>query len=79
MTDRYKGFLVTLDKEIRSDDAEHIINALKMVRGVQSVKPYVSDMQDMMLYQKALCDVGQKLMDFAGKECFGLDKYKVEK
>ncbi len=62
MTDRYKGFLVTLDKEIRSDDAEHIINALKMVRGVQSVKPYVKGMQDYMEYEKAKSDIGQKIL-----------------
>ena len=42
MTDRYKGFLITLDKEIRDDDSEYIINALKMIKGVHSVKPYLS-------------------------------------
>lgn len=78
MTDRYKGFLITLDKEIRNDNAEHIVNALKMIKGVYSVKPYISGMEDGMYYQKGLQDIGQKLMEFAGKECFGLEKYRVK-
>jgi hypothetical protein len=78
MTDRYKGFLVTLDKEIRSDDAEHIINALKMVRGVQSVKPYVKGMQDYMEYEKAKSDIGQKILEFVRKEVFNIpDSNKI--
>ena len=43
MTDRHAGYIVTLEKELRSDDAEAIINALRMVRGVLSVEPVVSD------------------------------------
>lgn len=39
MTDRHAGYLVTLDCDIREDDAEEILTALRMVRGVVSVKP----------------------------------------
>ena len=38
MTDRIKGFVVTLDRDIREDDAEATINALKMVKGVIAVE-----------------------------------------
>ena len=72
MTDKYKGFLVTLDKEIHDDDAKHIINALKMIRGVHSVKPYVKGMQDYMEYEKAKSDVGQKILEFVRKELFNI-------
>jgi len=72
MTDRYKGFLVTLDDCIRDDDAEQIINALKMVKGVHNVKPYIAHYEDYMLYEKAMSDMGKKLMEFIRKECFGL-------
>ena len=46
MTDRLKGVLVTFDRDIREDDAEHILNAIRMVRGVQDVSPLVADHVD---------------------------------
>jgi len=76
MTDRYKGFLVTLDKEIRSDDSEQIITALKMVRGVHSVQPYVMNMQDHMSYVKAEKDVGFKIIEFVRKELLHIEDSK---
>lgn len=39
MTDRYSGFVVTLADDVREDDAEAIVTALRMVRGVVSVEP----------------------------------------
>ncbi len=72
MTDRYKGFLVTLDKEIRDEDAENIVNALKMVKGVHSVKPYIKGMEDHMMYEKAKSDMGHKILDFVRKDIFGI-------
>lgn len=41
MTDRHSGYIVTLAEDIREDDAEYILNALRMVKGVASVKPLV--------------------------------------
>lgn len=39
MTDRHSGYVVALSRDIRDDDAEHIINAIRMIKGVRSVKP----------------------------------------
>lgn len=39
MTDRYSGFFVTLKDDIRKDDADDIIKALSMVKGVLTVQP----------------------------------------
>jgi NRPS condensation-like uncharacterized protein len=39
MTDRVKGFTVTLSHDIRIDDVEHIQKALEMVKGVVHVEP----------------------------------------
>lgn len=39
MTTRLKAFIVVLDHDMREDDAEHVINAIKMLRCVQEVKP----------------------------------------
>ncbi len=42
MTDNYYGFHVFLEKDIREDDAEHIIHAIQMIKGVSGVEPLVS-------------------------------------
>lgn len=43
MTDHYSGFLVILEKDIRDDDAQPIIDAIKQLRGVLKVVPQTSD------------------------------------
>lgn len=44
MTDRHSGYLVTLDHDIREDDAEEsILVALHMIKGVASVTPVTDD------------------------------------
>ena len=43
MTDREAGYIVTLEKSIREDDAEDIKTAIRMIKGVISVEPVVED------------------------------------
>jgi hypothetical protein len=43
MTERYRGFTVGLAKDIRDDDAEVIISAIKMIKGVLDVRPISTD------------------------------------
>jgi hypothetical protein len=45
MTDRYAGYIVVLEDNIREDDAAHVINAIRMVKGVLSVAPVPDDYQ----------------------------------
>jgi len=63
MTDRYKGCVVTLDQEYRSDDAEEIIAAIKMVKGVLNVTPSVADFNDHMNRDRVRAELSQKLWD----------------
>lgn len=42
MTDRHAGYVVVLDENIREDDAQVIIDALKMIKGVKTVVPVIS-------------------------------------
>ena len=42
MTDRHAAYIVTLDEDIREDDAEAILSALRMVKHVLSVEPVVA-------------------------------------
>ncbi len=53
MTDRIKGYLVTLEGDIREDDAEAIQNALQMIKGVFSVEPYIKGAEDYMMETRA--------------------------
>lgn len=45
MTDRYAGFLVTLDMDVREDDAQATIAAIKQIKGVRSVDPMVGGIE----------------------------------
>ena len=67
MTDRYKGFLITLDKEIRDDDADQIVTALKMIKGVFSVQPYINSAEDWMMYSKGVWDTRKEIIEFMNK------------
>lgn len=48
MTDRVKGFTVTLNRDIRDDDFEKIINAVYMINGVAHVEPTLVTIDDHM-------------------------------
>lgn len=39
MTDRHAGYIVALEQNVREDDAEAIVSALKMIKGVVGVTP----------------------------------------
>jgi hypothetical protein len=43
MTDKHAGYLIVLDQDIREDDAEAIINAIKMIKHVSTVTPVVAN------------------------------------
>ena len=52
MTDRIKGFIVTLNEDYREDDVQAIVTAIKMVKGVLSVDALVRDHTDLMARQR---------------------------
>ena len=63
MTDRYNGFVVILEKDIRDDDAEPILNAIRMIKGVLSVTPYISSFESLMAESRARADLGKKIFE----------------
>jgi len=63
MTDRLKGFVVTLDNDYRTDDAEPIVNALKQIKGVLSVRPLVTDLNDHLARELVRQQLIQKLWE----------------
>lgn len=46
MTNKVKGFTVTLEEDFREDDVERIMNAIKMIRGVLHVEPSIVTSED---------------------------------
>lgn len=42
MTDSHAGYLVVLEEDVREDDAEWILNAIRMIKRVKSVQPLPS-------------------------------------
>jgi len=48
MTDRLKGLTVAFDRDIREDDAEAIVSAIKMIKGVLDVQPSYATSEDWM-------------------------------
>ena len=63
MTDRINGVFVTLDKDIRIDDAEHLLNAIRMVKGVADVSPNISDPNVHVARVTAKMELQQKIFD----------------
>jgi hypothetical protein len=43
MSDRHAGYLVTLAEDVKDEDAQAIIAALGMVKGVLKVRPVVAN------------------------------------
>lgn len=63
MTDRYNALTVLLDRDIRKDDAEPIIDAIRMIKGVQKVEPHVSDVNGWAAEERAKGELKRKLWE----------------
>jgi hypothetical protein len=68
MTDRIKGFVVTLDKDIRIDDVQPIMDAIKMIKGVIDVSPSVADSDDHMNRERVAHEFRSKFWNFMNNE-----------
>ena len=55
--------VVTLEKDIRIDDVQLLVDAIKMLRFVADVSPNVSDIQDHIAYVRARGDIEGKLFN----------------
>ena len=61
MSDRTVALTVVLDETYRVDDAEAIMNAIKMIKGVSTVAANVSDVNTYISYAKASAELEKKL------------------
>jgi hypothetical protein len=63
MTDRYNYLTVALEQDIRSDDAEDLIKAITMLRGVLKVEPNVVNDGDWTAETRVRQELGAKLFE----------------
>lgn len=63
MTDRFNRLTVVLAKDMRDDDAEHLLNAIRCLRGVISVDGNVVDPIAYMAQARVTIDLKSKLWD----------------
>lgn len=61
MTDRYHAFTVVLETDIRSDDAEELLRAILMLKGVLSVNPHIADIDSHVARQRARAELVEKI------------------
>lgn len=63
MTARHAGYVVTLAEDIREDDAEHILTALRMISGVVSVKPVTANFEQVIARERVHAEVREKVLE----------------
>ena len=61
MTERVYALTVLLEKDIREDDAEAIVNAIKMIKHVLKVEKEISDSRFWAAQVRAKQEIYQKL------------------
>lgn len=63
MTDRYYALTVVLEKDIRDDDAQPLIDAIKQMRGVLDVAGEVSDLGNYVAESRVKSELGKKMWE----------------
>ena len=62
MTDRVNALVVVLDENIRTDDVEPLMNAIRQMRHVVSVEGNVTDLSSHTAEMRVRNELGIKLM-----------------
>ena len=74
MTDRIHSLTVILERDIREDDVQPIIDAIGMVRGVLKATPRVADHVSMMAEMRAKQHLTQRIWAALNEETSGETK-----
>ncbi|HVQ45158.1 MAG TPA: hypothetical protein VMT30_09490 [Candidatus Saccharimonadia bacterium] len=62
MTDRHNGYYVVLEHDIRDDDAEATIAAVKQIKGVLSVTPNIAGFDEHIAEMRVRTELSEKLL-----------------
>lgn len=61
MTDRHSGYVVILYDNVRGDDARHVLDAIRMIRGVAEVTPVLADVGQQIAETRARAEIRERL------------------
>lgn len=62
MSDRINAFTIVLDKDIKNEDVQDLLTALKMLKGVISVTPNVADISDHIAQMRERARINHELI-----------------
>ena len=62
VTDKIKALTVVLEEDFYDDGVEHLVNAIKMMKGVLTVETHVSDLNLMIAEERVRNDWRNKLL-----------------
>lgn len=68
MTDHHAGYLITLTSNVREDDAETILSALRLIRGVADVQPVISNLDQQIGQVRADGEWRERLYRFLSEK-----------
>jgi hypothetical protein len=68
MSNRYNYLMVALEADLKDEDAEPLIEAIKQFRGVLSVTPNVSDATAFLAEERARVELANKLWEVLRKK-----------
>ncbi len=63
MTDRINALTVVLDRDIREDDVQGLIDAIKYLSGVDKVTKHVADLESRVAKSRAQLALREKILD----------------
>ena len=63
MTNRIKGLVVVFNNDIREDDAEELINVIKLLKGVIKVEPSIVNHEDFINRQRIKNEYKEKIWE----------------
>jgi len=64
MSDRVNGLVITLEKDIRLDDMELLMQSIRFMRGVANVEANVVNSSDWINQQRIKCELKEKMYKF---------------
>ena len=68
MTARFSGFRVILEEDVREDDAEAVVTALQMIKGVLKVEPITNSVSGSLAAEvRVRRALAKRLYEFAAE------------
>jgi len=64
MSDRVNGLVITLEKDIRLDDMELLMQSIRFMRGVANVEANIVDSSDWINQQRIKVELKEKMYKF---------------